>query len=107
MTVNVGTSATGVRTSAKGDTNVERVTLGERLCQWHSSQGDPIYAVGSYYVSDRVYPDQEVVGDCLSRLEMYLSMAKAKRHPSKRDYEIIADLQELCDSVQQQAKEDY
>ena len=77
------------------------------MCQWHSSMGDPIYAVGSYYVSGKAYPDAEVVGDALSRLETYLSMAKAKRRPSKRDHETIADLQELCDEVRRFGTEDY
>lgn len=38
-----------------------RTNLGERLLQWHSSMGDPVYAVGSYYVSDMVYPKKEMV----------------------------------------------
>lgn len=48
--------------------NVDRVNLGERLCQWHSSMHDPIYAVGSFYVDDKKYPNHEIVDEALTSL---------------------------------------
>ncbi len=47
---------------------MDRTTLGERLCQWHSSMHDPIYAVGSFYVSGQVYPDKQIVQDAIDNL---------------------------------------
>lgn len=47
---------------------MDRVELGARLCQWHSSMHDPIYAVGSFYVSGQVYPKKEIVEDAISNL---------------------------------------
>ncbi len=48
---------------------MDRVELGERLQQWHSSMGDPVYAVGSFYFADQVYPDKSIVEDCIANLE--------------------------------------
>lgn len=47
---------------------MDRMELGTRLCQWHSSMNDPIYAVGSFYVSDLAYPDKKVVDDAVFNL---------------------------------------
>lgn len=47
---------------------MDRVELGLRLNQWHSSMHDPIYAVGSFYVDNRVYPQKEIVGEAISNL---------------------------------------
>jgi len=41
--------------------NLSMSELGERMLHWHSSGGDPIYAVGSFYFSDMPYPDGEIV----------------------------------------------
>ena len=48
---------------------MDRIELGGRLCNWHTSMTDPIYAVGSFYVSNQRYPDQDIVEDCLENLE--------------------------------------
>ena len=48
---------------------MDRVELGERLQQWHSSSSDPVYAVGSFYFADQRYPDKSIVEDCLANLE--------------------------------------
>lgn len=45
-----------------------RTALGNRLLQWHSSQGDPIYAVGSFYIDGTVYPVAEVVEDAMRNI---------------------------------------
>jgi hypothetical protein len=52
---------------------MDRIQLGERLCQWHSSSADPIYAVGSFYVGGRKYPQLAVVVDALARVHDELS----------------------------------
>jgi hypothetical protein len=43
--------------------------LGEALCQWHASQGDPIYAVGSYANTGEVHPDRDTVESALTACE--------------------------------------
>ncbi len=48
---------------------MDRVELGEKLQQWHSSSSDPIYAVGSFYFAGQVYPKKEIVEDCLESLK--------------------------------------
>ena len=55
---------------------MDRVQLGERLQQWHSSMSDPIYAVGSLYFANQVYPDKSIVEDCLANLELDISKFK-------------------------------
>jgi hypothetical protein len=52
----------------KRDHLPDRPYLGERLCQWHSSMGDPVYAVGSFYVDDKKYPDKTIVEDAIRNL---------------------------------------
>lgn len=56
--------------------SMERWALGLRLQSWHSSSGDPIYAVGSYYFSDTVYPQKDVVEDALRNLRQDLEQNK-------------------------------
>lgn len=46
-----------------------RKRLGEMMQHWHSGQGDPIYAVGSYYYSGKPYPDPVVVERALDWFE--------------------------------------
>ena len=48
---------------------MDRVNLGERLQQWHSSMHDPVYAVGSFYFADQVYPKKEIVEHCIRNLK--------------------------------------
>lgn len=55
---------------------MDRVELGERLQQWHSSMSDPIYAVGSFYFAGQVYPKKEVVEDCISNLKKDIDQCK-------------------------------
>ncbi len=56
---------------------MDRMALGERLCNWHSSMHDPVYAVGSFYVSGQVYPDKEIVQDAISNLTRDLNQFQA------------------------------
>lgn len=51
--------------------------LGERMLSWHGGMGDPIYAVGSYYVSGTEYPDSAVIDDALDSLEGELEQQEA------------------------------
>lgn len=55
---------------------MNRKELGKRLCQWHLSMWDPIYAAGSFYVSGEVYPDKEIVEDAISSLTSILDKKK-------------------------------
>lgn len=107
---------------------MNRTDLGERLCQWHSSMHDPVYAVGSFYVSNQVYPDKEVVNRALSSLEKDLSefkrmlrgkvvlvtrngaqvsLKKFAGYTNKDCREHITDLSEIVDSLKEQMSEDY
>ena len=51
---------------------MNRHELAEKLLQWHASMNDPVYAVGSFYCSDKVYPDPKIVEDAISNLESEL-----------------------------------
>lgn len=53
--------------------HLSRRDLGELMQHWHSSQNDPIYAVGSFYFAGKAYPDPEVVQDAIAALEKDLS----------------------------------
>lgn len=105
---------------------MNRTDLGERLCQWHSSMHDPIYAVGSFYVSNKVYPDKAVVERALSGLEKDLSefqrmlkgevvlvtrngvQVSLKKFAGYKDCrEHITDLSEIVASLKEQMSEDY
>jgi hypothetical protein len=43
--------------------------LGEAMQRWHSSMGDPIYVVGSYYLAGVEYLDLAVIKAALDILE--------------------------------------
>jgi hypothetical protein len=107
---------------------MDRTELGERLCQWHSSMGDPIYAVGSFYVSGQVYPDKEIVENAISSLTSTLEQSRrmligekvmVERQGRKVDlkvfagytnedlHENISDLEEIVEELQQFLTEDY
>lgn len=107
---------------------MHRRELGERLCDWHSSGSDPIYAVGSFYVNNQVYPDKQIVQDALSNLTKNLDefqrMLKGEkimvvRHGVQVDLakfggytEVILkahieDLLEIISHLQQFMTEDY
>ncbi len=47
---------------------MDRVSLGERMQQWHSSMSDPVYAVGSFYFADQRYPKKDVVQAALDSM---------------------------------------
>lgn len=48
--------------------NINRRDLGELMQHWHSSQNDPIYAVGSYYYAGAKHPNCDVVNSALDNL---------------------------------------
>jgi hypothetical protein len=107
---------------------MDRTELGERLCNWHSSMGDPIYAVGSFYVSGQVYPDKSIVEDAISSLTSTLEESKRMlagesvmvvRQGRKVDLRVfagysdsdleenISDLSEIVDELSNYLTEDY
>src|SRR5713101_940435 len=66
------------------DTNmISRHELGSLLLNWHGSQYDPTYAVGSFYIDNNVYPNKDVVEECIASLELdvskYRRMQKVER----------------------------
>lgn len=89
---------------------------------------DPIYAVGSFYFDDKVYPDKQIVEDCLFNLNHSLDefqrMQKGEvlmvkrygKQVSLREFagwtdeeieEHISDLNEIVSEVKRFMKEDY
>lgn len=107
---------------------MDRQELGERLCQWHGSMSDPIYAVGSFYVDGQVYPDKEVVESALTSLTSTLSENRrmligekvwVERGGKRVDLKVfagytqddlrenIADLEEITEELQRFMTEDY
>ena len=46
-----------------------RHDAGERMLHWHRSGNDPVYAVGSFYLSDQDYPKRSVVTRALASLQ--------------------------------------
>lgn len=58
----------------------DRKKIGVVMHLWHGSMGDPIYAVGSYYYDDRVYPKKSVVEDALSSIESMIPRAARGEH---------------------------
>lgn len=68
----------------------KRKAIGEKLCHWHSSMGDPIYAVGSFYLSDKEYPDPTIVKSARDSLKN--SRERPHESWSKED---LAELDEI------------
>lgn len=107
---------------------MDRVELGDRLCQWHSSMYDPIYAVGSFYVDNQVYPKKEIVEDAVSNLSGDLSefqrmldgeQVMVQRYGKQVDLKVfagytsevltahVADLEEIVSELESFMAEDY
>jgi DNA repair protein RadC len=64
----------------------DRRELGIKMHEWHAGQGDPLYAVGSYYYTGQKYPDREVVERAETEIEKLLrtrSFSGGKRGEKK------------------------
>lgn len=106
---------------------MDRTELGERMLQWHGGQDDPVYAVGSFYVGNKIYPDPEIIEDALANLEMELSdnermlsgeTVMVRRQGRQVDLKTFAgytdaqleenidDLSEIVDALREQMAED-
>lgn len=70
---------------------------GEEMQDWHSSQGDPIYAVGSFAFAGRIHPDRETWRGALRNLERDL----AEPHSSwtKKDLAELRRLRRQTDQI--------
>lgn len=73
--------------------------LGDRLCQWHSSGSDPVYAVGSFAIAGQVH-ERAVIVAAKTSLEATLPKAEKGEYGwTKEDAHelrgIIADLNAL------------
>jgi hypothetical protein len=114
--------------SQEFESTLSRTELGSRLCEWHSSMNDPIYAVGSFYVSDNVYPDKGIVKNAIFALTSDLNQHKRmlngervmvirsgkqvnlKKFAGYTDSQLkenIADLEEIVSELQRFMAEDY
>lgn len=76
-------------------TAAERKQAGRILTQWHSSMGDPIYAVGSFYIDGHEYPDDEVLESAISGAERCIELAETKRDERDLQYAIRVMRDEL------------
>src|ERR1043166_7572638 len=54
------------------DLSFDLPEYGDNMQHWHSSGGDPIYAVGSYAYSGKIHPDRDTIESALSELEGFL-----------------------------------
>jgi len=107
---------------------LSRRDLGFRMLDWHGGQGDPVYAVGSFYVDNKVYPKKEVVEDALGNLSSDLSQTERmlngesvmvsrqgrqvdlRQFAGYSDKELtdnIEDLTEITESLQKYLANDY
>lgn len=68
--------------------------VGLKMLNWHSSGGDPIYAVGSYFFAGRDYPKRETVEDAIANLE------RDYRNPAFSEPESREELAFLIDSLE-------
>ena len=70
---------------------------GEKLLHWHSGM-DAVYAVGSYYVSGKEYPDPEVIEEARDQLARDLPKAEAGMHGwTRRDAAELRSLVRFLD----------
>ena len=108
---------------------LERIELGARMHQWHSSMWDPIYMVGSLYYSGDKYPDKDIVqhaldnllklidnnqrmlaGEKVSAPTAYGSTDDLRKFAGYDDGELvenIEDLTEIVESLENIMEEDY
>lgn len=84
---------------------VERRRLGEKMLHWHSSGSDPIYAVGSFYVSNKPYPNRDIVERALHEMNKTEPLARAGAHGwTKRD---ATELRNIVGGLRFYLKHDY
>jgi hypothetical protein len=65
-----------------------RQQVGIRMLHWHSGQGDPIYAVGSFYFEGDPYPRLDVMTAAESRLDTLWNQHQS-RSEEKRELGVI------------------
>jgi hypothetical protein len=51
--------------------------IGEKMHHWHASMGDPIYAVGSFYVTGKAHPSVETTERALDGIERDLDQPRS------------------------------
>jgi len=77
-------------------TPTRRMNIGLKMANWHSSMGDPIYAVGSYYVANVEYPHRRVVEAARERLVLDIGKKLYVSTDDQRELrEIVAYLDEV------------
>ena len=72
---NLGTYAPNSRLCGR---RTDLRSLGLKMHNWHSSMGDPLYAVGSYFVGGDDYPDRDVVVRALDEVESLMRREKSR-----------------------------
>jgi hypothetical protein len=74
--VPVGAVALAIAGASEVEHRRER--LGIKMHHWHAGMSDPMYAVGSYYVTNKPYPHKERVQAALDETDTLLRRAKTK-----------------------------
>lgn len=75
------------------DRPTRRMNIGLKMQNWHSSQGDPVYAVGSFYFANQEYPERAVVEAARRNLSFNVGKALYSGVDEQRELrEIIAYL---------------
>lgn len=84
----VAKKETVILAAGEDESPIGRRQLGLLMHNWHASQGDPIYAVGSFYYSGDVYPRKEIVEDALREVEI---LQPKFRRRERAELEVIAE----------------
>lgn len=79
-----------------------RQKAGLLMQHWHSSQNDPVYAVGSFYFEGKQYPDTEIVSDAKERLENIVEF-----HADEYEGDDIRELQMLVEFLEWDLQTNY
>lgn len=87
-----------------GDPEPDRKAIGLMLHNWHSGM-DPVYAVGSFYVDGRAYPDASVVERAIAIIETLIPAADHGAHGWGPDD--AAELRTLTNALRYYLSTDY
>lgn len=86
------------KTAAEGDDPVNLQALGEKMQHWHSSGGDPIYAVGSYFASGKRHPQAGMEEKALAEFKKLRSIQEQRGSWSGEDEQ---ELYDICDELEE------
>lgn len=91
------------KTAEGGHHDVDLQSLGEKMQHWHSSAGDPIYAVGSYFSAGKRHPQEGMEEKALAEFEKLLRTAETPAGAQHGGWneDDIQELRDICDELQE------